>query len=138
MNQVFVSQNAQNLCAFAKEKYGDELEFLWQKFPKNAVLRKKKTKKWYAVFCVVSKAQLGMQESKKGFKGFKDDFQSEFVEIVNLKLDPQDVLAFVDNQKCFKAYHMNKKHWLSILLSGNETLDFEQICAFLDESYAFA
>ncbi|WP_052100229.1 MmcQ/YjbR family DNA-binding protein [Helicobacter sp. MIT 05-5293] len=127
MKQVFMSKNAQNLCAFAKEKYGDELEFLWQKFSKNAILRKKKTKKWYAAFCVVSKAQLGMDDSKK-----------ECVEIVNLKLDPQDVLAFVDNQKCFKAYHMNKKHWISILLSGNDTLEFEQMCRFLEQSYALA
>lgn len=101
MNQVFKSPNTQNLCAYAKDKYGDTLEFLWEKFPKNAILRKKKSRKWYALFCVVAKTQLGLQEEG-------------FMEIINLKLDPQDVLAFVDNKKCFKAYHMNKKHWISI------------------------
>lgn len=124
MNAVFASKNALMLCAYAKEKYGDELEFLWQKFPKNAVLRKAETKKWYAVFCIVDKTKLGLQESG-------------LVEIVNLKLDPQDVLAFVDNQFCFKAYHMNKKHWISVLLTG-KTLPLKQLCKFLDESYALA
>lgn len=124
MDIVFKSKNTQNLCAYAKSKYGDELEFLWQKFPKNAILRKKKTKKWYAAFCVVSKTQLGLKDSKE-----------EWVEIVNLKADAQDMLAFVDSQKCFKAYHMNKKHWISILLSGDDTFSFEQLCVFLDESY---
>lgn len=124
MNAVFVSKNAQELCAYAKEKYGDELEFLWQKFPKNAVLRKKESKKWYAVFCVVDKTKLGLKESGD-------------VEIVNLKLDPQDVLAFVDNKTIFKAWHMNKKHWVSILLTG-KTLPIKQIYQFLDESYALA
>lgn len=93
MNAVFVSKNAAMLCAYAKEKYGDELEFLWQKFPKNAVLRKKENKKWYAAFCVVDKTKLSLKESG-------------LVEIVNLKLDPQEVLAFVDNQTCFQAYHI--------------------------------
>ncbi|RDU62062.1 hypothetical protein CQA53_09600 [Helicobacter didelphidarum] len=121
--KIFKSQNAKNLCIYAKEKYGDELEFLWKK-SKNAILRKKKSKKWYAAFCVIDKTQLGLQEEG-------------LVEIVNLKLDPQDVLAFVDNQKCFKAYHMNKKHWISILLEG-DTLSLQELCGFLDESYALA
>ncbi|TLD83294.1 hypothetical protein LS70_006000 [Helicobacter sp. MIT 11-5569] len=124
MNQIFKSQNARNLRAYAKEKYGDELEFLWEKFPKNAILRKKKNKKWYAAFCVINKTQLGLQEEG-------------LVEIVNLKLDPQDVLAFVDNKTYFKAWHMNKKHWISILLEG-ETLSLQELCRFLDESYALA
>lgn len=124
MNAVFVSQNALMLCAYAKEKYGDELEFLWQKFPKYAVLRKKETKKWYAAFLVVDKTKLGLKESG-------------LVKIVNLKLDPQDVLAFVDNEIAFKAYHMNKKHWISILLNG-KTFAPKQLCKFLDESYALA
>lgn len=124
MNKVFKSQNAQDLCAYAKEKYGDELEFLWEKSPKNAILRKKKTKKWYAAFCVINKTQLGLKEDG-------------LVEIVNLKLDPQDVLAFVDNKKCFKAWHMNKKHWISILLEG-DTLSLQELCEFMDQSYALA
>ena len=93
MNDVFVSKNAQELCAYAKEKYGDELEFLWDKFPKNAILRKKESKKWYAAFCVVDKTKLGLKESGD-------------VEIINLKLDPQDVLAFVDMPSLI--YSMNQ------------------------------
>ena len=124
MSQVFASQNAKKLYAYAKEKYGDELEFLWEKSPKNAILRKKKNKKWYAVFCIINKTKLGLKEDG-------------LIEIVNLKLDPQDVLAFVDNKKCFKAWHMNKKHWISVLLEG-DTLSLQELCEFMDQSYALA
>lgn len=124
MESVFTSKNALLLCAYAQEKYGDRLEFLWKKFPKNAILRKRKTRKWYAVFCVVDRTKLGLKESG-------------LVEILNLKMDPQDVLAFVDNKRIFKAYHMNKKHWVSIILDDDREF-FENLCNFLDESYALA
>lgn len=120
MQEAFSSKNAHKLCKYAEEKYGDTLEFLW-KNSKNAVLRKK-GKKWYAVFLIVPKSKLGLQ---------KDGL----VEIVNLKLDPQDILAFVDNKSFFKAYHMNKKHWISIVLDDNAFV-LRQLYQFLDESYS--
>ena len=38
--------------------YCDELEFLWQKFPDNAVWRRKDNKKWYGALLTVSKEKL--------------------------------------------------------------------------------
>jgi len=63
--------------------------------------------------------------------GFSTD---EEVEVLVLKLEPDDILALMDNKKFFKAYHMNKKHWISIILD-DEALSFTELCALLDESY---
>lgn len=34
---------------YVRKKYGDELEFLWTKFPDNAAWRRKDNRKWYGV-----------------------------------------------------------------------------------------
>ena len=40
----------------------------------------------------------------------------------------------VDNKAVFPAYHMNKKYWITVILSSD--VPFEKITALLDESYA--
>lgn len=98
--------------------------FYGRNFQKTLFCVRKKARNGMRFFCVVDKAKIGLKESGD-------------VEIVNLKLDPQDVLAFVDNKTIFKAWHMNKKHWISALLQG-KTLPIKQLYQFLDESYALA
>lgn len=121
--EVFQSEQAKRLVAYAREKYGDELEFLWQKFPDNAVLRRKDNRKWYAAVLTVSRRKIG----------FDSD---ESVEIVDLRMTPQDMERAVDNVRFFPGYHMNKKHWLTICLDG--TLTDGELFLRLDESYRLA
>ena len=55
--------------------------------------------------------------------------------MVNLKADPEEARALCENfESITPGYHMNKKHWLSILLSG--PADDEDVMAFVDQSYA--
>ena len=49
---------------YAKENFGSEPEFLWQKYPDYAVLRSKKNKKWYALIASVPMEKLGFESSK--------------------------------------------------------------------------
>ncbi|MBQ8295198.1 MAG: MmcQ/YjbR family DNA-binding protein, partial [Clostridia bacterium] len=44
--------------------------------------------------------------------------------------------ATVDNQRFFMGYHMNKKHWYTLLLDGS--IPTEEICRRIDESYLLA
>lgn len=39
-NKVFRSAQAQEIIAYVREEYGDELEFLWQRLLKAAIWRK--------------------------------------------------------------------------------------------------
>lgn len=55
------------------------------------------------------------------------------ITIVNVKAKP-DFIAFVNQTKGYApAYHMNKKHWLTVLLDGS--LPFEQVLERIDESF---
>lgn len=120
---VFKSEQAKSVIAYVSAEYGDELEYLWQRFPDNAVVRRKDNKKWYAALLTVSRRKLG----------FDSD---EPIEVIDLRMKPEDIEVQVDGKKYFPGYHMNKKHWITICLDG--TVSDEDIYAKIDESYKLA
>lgn len=68
-----------------------------------AVLRHADNRKWYA---------LVMRVSRRKF-GFDSD---EVIEVVNLKLPTEMFGSFGASDGVYPAYHMNKLHWISVLL----------------------
>lgn len=122
-SEVFKSEQAKEVITYIRGKYGDELEYLWQKFPDNAVVRRGDNQKWYAAILTVSRRKLGMDSD-------------EPVEILDLRIDPDDIEKTVDNANYFPGYHMNKKHWITICLDG--TLFTEEIFTRIDNSYKLA
>ena len=68
-------------------------------------------------------------------RGFAWVFKRDGLIWVNVKCDPDDALAFRQVYgSVIPAYHMNKKHWNSIVLDG--TVPDAEICAMIDASYA--
>lgn len=90
---------------YAKENFDSDPEFLWPKYPEYAVLRSKKNSKWYALVAAVPAEKLGIG-------------QFENVDILNVKCDPIMISSLVDNRRYFRAYHMNKEHWITVTLNG--------------------
>ena len=122
-DERFKANYAKEIINYIKNKYGDELEFLWKKSPKNAVARRKSSNKWYAVILTVSKRKIGLNSD-------------ELVEIINLHNSPEEIEKLIDNKKYFPAYHMNKKHWCTICLDG--TVELKEIYKLIDISYKLA
>ena len=122
-HDVFKTEAAKDMIKYVRSKYGSELEYLWQKFPDNAVVRRNDNQKWYAAFLTVSRRKLG----------FASD---ETAEIIDLRMTPENIEKNVDNVKILPGYHMNKKHWVTICLDGSVPLD--EICRLTDESYILA
>lgn len=120
---VFQSQQAKEVIHYIRNSYCNELEYLWKKFPNNAVVRRTDNQKWYAALLTVSRQKLG----------FNSD---EMVEILDLRMTTEDIEKLVDNIKLLPGYHMNKKHWISICLDG--TVSLEEICLLIDKSYKLA
>ncbi len=53
---------------------------------------------------------------------------------LNLKCDPNDAIAYREIYKCVIAgYHMNKKHWNTIILDG--TMEEDILKEMISESY---
>lgn len=122
-NEVFKNQASKALLSYARNTYGDELEFLWKKFDDNAVLRRKDTGKWYGVFCKIPKNKLGLPSD-------------EIIEIAVLRIPPDKLENPIDNEKIFRGYHMNKKNWITYLLDGS--IPTARLSAAIDESYSLA
>ena len=109
----------EEIFEYVKKQYGTVPEYLWAQSPDNAVLRHKNGK-WYAVVMTVEKSKLGLEG--------KDP-----VDIMDVKCDPDMTNMIIQTYGFLPGYHMNKQHWITILLDGSvseaKTLDF------LDMSY---
>lgn len=114
---VFKSKQSKEIIKYIKDKYNDDLEYLWKKFPKNAVWRNKENNKWYG-------ALLTIEESKLGIKSDK------IIEILDIRCS---VKGIVDNEKYFQGYHMNKNNWITIKMDN--TVSNEVIYKLIDDSY---
>ncbi|MBQ2971588.1 MAG: MmcQ/YjbR family DNA-binding protein [Ruminococcus sp.] len=110
---------AQGIIEYIENEYKDKAEYLFETSD-TAVFRKGERKKWYAVIMTISKRKLGLNS---------DDMS----EVLNVKLNPNEIALLTDRVSYFPAYHMNKKHWCTILLDG--TLETDEICYRIGQSY---
>ena len=115
----FISNQANRINKYINEKYNDDPEFLWPKFPGYAVYRNQNNNKWYGIIMNIDLSKL--------------DNNSGEVEIINVKLDENKIQKLLKQKGFYKAYHMSKTDWISIIL--NDTLKDEEILSLLDESY---
>ena len=122
-DEIFKANYTKEIVAYVKNKYGDELEFLWEKSPKNAVIRRKSSNKWYAVILTIPKRKIGLESD-------------EVIEVINLHNIPKEIEKLIDYKRYFPAYHMNKKHWCTICLDG--TIELKEIYKKIDISYELA
>ena len=120
--KVFKTEEAYAIIDYVNKKYGTEPEYLWEKFPNNAVFRRKDNKKWYGAILTAKWSNFG----------FCSD---EPVEVLDLRIE-SDNLEKLLNDGLYPAYHMNKKHWASIIFNGKTPIN--EIFKLIDKSYILA
>lgn len=103
-----------------EEKYSVEPEYLWQSAPSFAVFRHDINKKWFAVIMTITKDKLGLDSTEE-------------INVVNLKCDPLFMGSVLNETGIFPAYHMNKAHWISVVLDGS--VEKEKLEWLLDLSF---
>ena len=111
-----------------KEKYVDFLHSYfnapgdnpWTEEPYNSsTVYRCPNNKWFALIMQIKFKNLG----------FESD---EPVWAVNLKAEK--VESITDKKSIFPAYHMNKKYWITVLLTA--VTDFEKLCELTKKSFA--
>jgi len=116
--QEFLCPQTKRIMALVQEKYGNQLEYLWEKSPDTAVLRHEDNQKWYAILMRISWDRLD-----KGRDGL--------VEAVNLKHD--QVADLLSQNGIYPAFHMNKRYWISLPL--DDTLTDEMVLELFERSW---
>ena len=106
--------------SYIEEKFGAQGERIFDKHPEFAVFRHTKNQKWFAVFMRVDGGKLGLKSG-------------DALEVLNLKCKPDLAAILCDAEQILPAYHMNKKHWISVNLSSK--IAPEQVEDLIDLSF---
>ena len=83
--------------------YGVSADYPFDGDLETAVFRHADSRKWFAVVMRVSKRKFGLDSD-------------EVIDVVNLKLPTEMLGSFGEADGVYPAYHMNKLHWISVLL----------------------
>lgn len=109
-----------HVLQFAKQTYGTTEEYLWARLPDAAIMRRPDNRKWYIVFMTIDRRKVGLEGTGT-------------IELIDLKADPLLVDALRARPGFLPAYHMNKLHWVTIMMDG--TVPAEDICELVRHSY---
>ena len=120
---IFKTVQAQMVINFVRDAYGDELEFLWTKFPDNAVWRRKDNNKWYGAILTVIGNKIGLDNDN-------------VVEIIDLRMDSAKAEKILSREHYYPGWHMNKKSWYTIVLDGG--ISDKELKTRIQESYHLA
>ena len=93
----------QEFFAYCLDTYGTSPDYPFEEDFETAVLRHADTRKWYGIVMRVSRRKFGLDSD-------------EVIDVVNLKLPTEMFGSFGADDGIYPAYHMNKLHWISVLL----------------------
>lgn len=107
----------EEIYQYANESYGTTPECPFKN--SNAVTLKHNNGKWYALVMQVTADKLGLDGT-------------DLKNIINFKCDPLLTGNIRNGKSIFPAYHMNKEHWITVLLDEAPP---EDVFFLMDMSY---
>lgn len=110
----------ERITQYIQDAYGTGAEYLWADSPDSAVFRHPASRKWYAIMMRVRPESLGLTGEQP-------------LDVMNVKCSAIMTGSLLLENGFLPAYHMNKSHWISILLDGSVSDD--QIKPLLELSY---
>lgn len=116
---VFKFPQSKRLMKHVENRYNSNLEFLWEKFPKDAIYRNSSNNKWFALLVALDKTKIGLEGEGE-------------IEIVVLKHD--NVSNIIDGELVLEGYHMNKKYWITVPL--DDRISDSELFKLVETSYS--
>lgn len=110
----------ERITQYIQDTYGTEAEYLWADSPGNAIFRHPASKKWFAAMMRVLPEKLGLTGA-------------EALDVMDIKCSSIMIGSLLSTKGFLPAYHMNKNHWISIILDGS--VPDKEITPLLELSY---
>ncbi|MGT2926675.1 MmcQ/YjbR family DNA-binding protein [Streptococcus cuniculipharyngis] len=104
----FTQPQSNRLAVYLEQTYGDFYDHPFAKHPSYASYRV--GGKWYALIFPLTMAKLGH---------FSKSLGQREVEVVNLKVKPEQLAELLTKEGIYPSYHMSKKSWVSVVLDGS-------------------
>ena len=106
--------------AWIKNQFGAEPDYPWPDDAPYSFVFRCPNEKWFALVMRIKYRQLGLNGDEE-------------VWVVNIKAEQDTIPTLIDRKSIFPAWHMNKKHWITVLLTA--ATDFEKLCELTQKSY---
>lgn len=118
----FINDQTNRITELINNLYNDNPVFPWEKYNGYGVFKNPKNGKWYGLIVNIDKSKLDKNSSGE-------------IEIINVKLEKERIIELIDYRSFFPAYHMNKEHWISIIL--DDSLSDDEILNYIRISHSF-
>lgn len=112
--------NRDEFINYVEDTYSVTGEHPFPDDSETTVFRHSENRKWFAIVMTVPRSKMRLAGDG-------------YIDIVNVKCDPEVIYSFLTERGMFPAYHMNKRHWISAALDGSAEED--KIKWLLDISY---
>ena len=118
-NKYFKNDITSKVIEYIKNKYDVDLEYTF-KDNNLGVFRRKDNEKWFGILIALNGNKVDVSINKE-------------VELINLKAKAEDVIRLIEKDGIYRAYHMNKKYWISCIL--DEKINIDEIFKLIDNSF---
>ncbi|MBP5288433.1 MAG: MmcQ/YjbR family DNA-binding protein [Clostridia bacterium] len=105
----FPSEQANRIAAAIRDRFGVKPDFPWKdnaRISTAGVFRHGENNKWFALVMDIRRGALLKNEVR------------DRVDVMNLKMHPDEIPALCQRAGIYPAYHMNRKFWISVTLDG--------------------
>lgn len=141
--QPFILAQSNRIARRVLAEFGEKPVFPFKKIEGAGVFENPDNGKWYGLIMEVDRNKLKKPETLSGGKargssqntGSTEDMPKHMTEAMNVKVRPETVPELTKREGIYECYHMNKKHWVTVVLE-DEVPD-EDIMSLLRESRSF-
>ncbi len=131
-NEVtFFADQSNRITAQIQKTYNISPDFPWNDESEHdaGIFRHSENQKWFGAVLNIRYEQL----RKPGKDGKNKEKNKKAVDVLNLKINPDDIETLCKRDGIYQGFHMNRKYWISVTM--DETVPDDEVMKLVDVSF---